>query len=188
MVCALSAPVARTPLTCSRSVFSIASAYNLVSTPISFTAMARMPAKGPRPTTLTKKIAQTRLSIPRTTSLERRTRKRTGPKGMIFRAPIMARGMAITDATSVPRNAIAKVSPMAPMYSHTCSVIAGGIISMKTLPSCPMPSIKRPGVTSKAWRPQRKSPRPRRIATARRHNARPRGGKASGHRSRQLLR
>ena len=70
-------PVETMPSTGLRSAASIASEKSLPKVPMSEVMMASMPAKGPRPTTLTQISAQIRISTLRMVSSERRDRKRT---------------------------------------------------------------------------------------------------------------
>ena len=98
------------PSTCPRSAFSIASEYSFASTPVSDTKIARMPAIGPSPIARTNTSAQMSWSSPRNTSNTRRVRKRNTALGITLRAPRKPSGSATTDASSVPRNAIATVS------------------------------------------------------------------------------
>ena len=72
--------------------------------------MARMPAKGPSPTTLIQISAQISVSTLRMVSRKRRVTKRKTQPGMTLRAARKPNGRASGAASSVPRNAMARVS------------------------------------------------------------------------------
>jgi len=77
---------------------------------MSLTAIAKTPAKGPKPTTLMKMRAQIRASTPLMTSKKRRMTKWTPEFETIFLAPKNPRGIAAREAKRVPKKAMAKVS------------------------------------------------------------------------------
>ena len=98
---------------------------SLPRTAESTTAIAQIPAKGPRPTTWTKTRAQTRLSMPRTTSKTRRTRARSHAIRFTFAAATKARGIATQAPMHVPQSAMESVSPMATRNSRKGPAGAG---------------------------------------------------------------
>ena len=102
---------------------SIASENNFPNVPKSDMAIARMPANGPRPTTLMKISAQISTSTPRIASRKRRTAKCVKMFGTTFLAASSPTGSARIAAASVPRSAIASVSARA--WRKSGSLTAG---------------------------------------------------------------
>ena len=168
--CSVPPPEAVTPSCALRSAVSIASQKSLPKAPKSEQAMASAPAKGPRPTTLIQISAQISTSTERTTSKTRFVAKRTRRLGMALRAARNAAGSASTAAVSVPRKAMASVSPSAGTKPTSWPCGEGGIIRTTKSPSRDSPRQIRKG--SKSRRTSAKSasasmPRGTAIASAR---------------------
>ena len=97
------------PSICLLSLLSAASEYNFDIVPVSAMKIANTPEIGPKPNALTKIKAQIKISIPR---IKSKNLLIINLKKFIFKTCLEAsspNGIDITEAATVPRNAIAKV-------------------------------------------------------------------------------